>query len=53
VGLCLVQLQRPEDAARRFQLVIDTYPRNRWAGFAAEQLEKLGRPPGAAGTQGG
>ena len=41
VGLCLRQLGRTDEAARQFRLVIDTYPGNRWAGFAAEQLGQI------------
>ncbi|MFN8545483.1 MAG: 6-pyruvoyl-tetrahydropterin synthase-related protein [Candidatus Binatia bacterium] len=56
VGLCLQQLgaaaAEPHDAVRRrraardrFRYVISTYPGNRWAGFAAEQLAQLRKVP--------
>jgi hypothetical protein len=41
VGLCLRQLGRLDEAVTKFQYVIDTYPGNRWAGFAAEQLGQI------------
>ena len=41
VGLCLRSLGRTDDAVTKFQYVIDTYPGNRWAGFAQEQLGQI------------
>ena len=41
VGLCLRQLGRLREARDRFRYVISTYPGNRWAGFAAEQLQQM------------
>jgi hypothetical protein len=41
VGLCLRRLDRLSEAAERFRFVVMTYPGNRWAGFAADQLEQL------------
>jgi TolA-binding protein len=41
VGLCLRQLGRLDEAVQKFQYVIDTYPGNRWAGFAAEQQGQI------------
>jgi hypothetical protein len=41
VGLCLRQLGRLDEAVAKFQYVIDTYPGNRWAGFASEQLGQI------------
>ena len=41
VGLCLQQLGRPAEAKVKFQFVIDTYPGNRWAGFANEHLQQI------------
>jgi hypothetical protein len=41
VGLCLRQLGRVDEAASKFRYVIQTYPGNRWAGFAQEQLNQL------------
>jgi TolA-binding protein len=41
VGLCLRQLNRLPEARQKFQFVIDTYPGNRWAGFAKEQLQQI------------
>jgi len=46
VGLCLRQLGRRAEAARKFQQVIDDYPGNRWAGFAKEQLDQMRAEPG-------
>jgi hypothetical protein len=40
-GLCLRQLGRRREAKARFRYVIVTYPGNRWAGFAADQLKDL------------
>jgi hypothetical protein len=46
VGLCLRQLGRLSEAKDRFRYVITTYPGNRWACFADEQLRQLnGEPP--------
>ncbi|HWP66230.1 MAG TPA: 6-pyruvoyl-tetrahydropterin synthase-related protein [Candidatus Limnocylindria bacterium] len=53
VGLCLRHLGRIDEALQKFQYVIDTYPGNRWAGFAAEQQAQIraerarSAPPGA------
>jgi hypothetical protein len=41
VGLCLRNLGRTDEAVAKFQYVIDTYPGNRWAGFAQEQLGQI------------
>jgi len=41
VGLCLRNLGRIDEAATKFQYVIVTYPGNRWAGFAQEQLGQI------------
>ena len=41
VGLCLRNLGRTDEAVKMFQYVIDTYPGNRWAGFAQEQLAQI------------
>ena len=46
VGLCLRRLGRLSEAKGRFRYVITTYPGNRWACFAEEQLRELnGEPP--------
>ncbi len=46
VGLCLRRLGRLSEAKGRFLYVITTYPGNRWACFAEEQLRELnGEPP--------
>lgn len=49
-GLCLRRLGRRNEAAKRFQYVVDTWPGNRWAGFAGEQLQQMRSEPG--GLQG-
>jgi hypothetical protein len=41
VGLCLRQVGKVDEAAAKFQYVIATYPGNRWAGFAEEQLGQI------------
>jgi hypothetical protein len=43
VGLCLRQLGRLREAKAAFRHVMVTYPGNRWATFAAEQLGELRR----------
>jgi len=45
VGLCLRQLGRLNEAKERFRYVITTYPGNRWACFADEQLRELNGEP--------
>jgi hypothetical protein len=45
VGLCLRQLGRLSEAKDRFRYVITTYPGNRWACFADEQLRELNGEP--------
>jgi TolA-binding protein len=45
VGLCLRQLGRLNEAKDRFGYVITTYPGNRWACFADEQLRELNGEP--------
>jgi hypothetical protein len=41
VGLSLRALGRVNEAKERFRYVITTYPRNRWACFADEQIREL------------
>ncbi len=41
VGLCLRRLGKRELAIEKFRWVIATYPGNRWAGFAQEQLDQM------------
>jgi hypothetical protein len=41
VGLCLRYLSRPRAAKRAFRYVAISYPGNRWAGFAAEQMKQI------------
>jgi TolA-binding protein len=41
VGLCLRNLGRLDEAVAKFQYVVDTWPGNRWAGFAQEQLGQI------------
>jgi TolA-binding protein len=41
IGLCLRYLSRPRAAKRAFRFVTVSYPGNRWAGFAAQQLQQI------------
>jgi len=41
VGLCLRQLGRLREAKAAFRYVTLSYPENRWAGFATDQLKQL------------
>lgn len=52
VGLCLRQLGRLREARDRFRFVVSTYPGNRWAGLAAEQLEQIHAEARARGRRG-
>jgi TolA-binding protein len=46
VGLCLLRLGRPEEAATRFRYVIDRNPANVWARYSRDELAKLGNSGG-------
>ena len=44
VALCLRQMNRLDEARAKFEWVVKTYPGNRWAGYAADQLKTLPPP---------
>jgi TolA-binding protein len=44
-GQCLAQLQRPEDARRRYEAIVRDYPDSDWADPAKKALQSAGQIP--------
>jgi len=53
IGLCQRQLAHWRAARDKFRFVISTYPGDRWAGFAKEQLDQLRQESRARGHRHG